>query len=373
MGAIRKLHRKDGSVSWEIDYLEPIGKVDEEGKVIKTRVRKSFKKKKNAEAELGKRVSLIAEDRLLDVKKKYEDTWGQLIDIYENDKSITDRTRYKSFKKYELPKIREYFGNNTPLVNITYADLMDHRNELMKEPTRNGGERKKSTINGVMVLLTQLFDYAKKRDMIKYSPFSENGTLLFKIPRKKKHRYLIEDEIERLLIACNGYLKDIIKVTLLSGMRRQEVLGLRWDETEDGFINLPGWRTKSGEDRGVPITDDLKDVLDEIKSRNDSEYVFPGKDGEPFKQVTRSYQTALEDAEIEDADFHTLRHTYATHFIRRGGSVPVLQEILGHEDINTTMIYVTLDDPYRVSEAKKMDGFLPQDVKLLPDKDPDKE
>lgn len=367
MGAIRKLHRKDGSISWELDYMEPTGKAGD-GKAIKKRVRISFKKKADAEAELGKRASLIAEDRYLDVKKRYDDTLGQLIDDYENDLAITKKARYRSFKKYQLPKIREYFGDNTPLVNITYADLMDYRNKLMRDPTRNGGERKESSINGTMVLLTQLFDYAKSRDMIEFSPLSENGTLLFKIPRKKKHRYLDENEIECLLSVCNGYLRDIIRVTLLTGLRRQEVLGLMWGEIEDGFINLPGERCKSGEDRRISITNDLDMVLEEIKSRNNSVYIFPGTDDKPFKQVTWSYRKALKDAEIEGADFHTLRHTYATHFIRRGGSVAVLRETLGHEDINTTMIYVTLDDPYRITEAKKMDGFLPQEAKLLDDK-----
>jgi len=369
MGAIRKLHRKDDSVSWELDYMEPTGKIDDNGKAIKKRVRLSFKKKGEAEAELGKRTSLIRENRFLDKKKEYNDTLGQLIDDYESDLAVTQRARYKSFKKYELPKIRKYFGDNTPLINITYADLMDYRNKLMADPTRNGGERKESTINGTMVLLTQLFDYAKSRDMIEYSPFSANGSLLFKIPRKKKHRYLAEDEIECLLSVCNGYLKDIIRVTILTGMRRQEALGLKWKEIEDGFINLPSERCKSGQDRRIPITNDLDIILQEIRARNNSEYVFPGPDGQPFKQVTRSYQRALKDAGIEGVDFHSLRHTYGTHFIRRGGSVAVLRETLGHEDINTTMIYVTLDDPYRINEAKKMDGFLPQEIKKLEGKE----
>ena len=216
-----------------------------------------------------------------------------------------------------------------------------------------------------MVLLTQLFDYARKRGMIETPPFSGNGTLLFKIPRKKKRRYLSEDEIERLLVTGNGYLRDIIRVTLLTGMRRQETLGLKWKEIEDGFINLPGWRTKSGQERRIAIMDDLKEVLKEIKAGNNSNYVFPNKDNKPFTQITKSYQKVLKDANIEGCDFHTLRHTYATHFIRRGGSVAVLREILGHEDINTTMIYVTLDDPYRINEASKMNGFLPHHVTLL--------
>ena len=63
--------RKRGK-SYQIDYFDPTGK----------RVRKSFRKRKDAEAELGKRVSLIAEGRYLDVKKDFKTTLGELIDKY---------------------------------------------------------------------------------------------------------------------------------------------------------------------------------------------------------------------------------------------------------------------------------------------------
>ena len=72
--AIRKREGKNG-VSWQIDYLDPDGK----------RVRKSFKKKKDAEAELGKRVSLIAEHRYLDMKKDYKTTVKELIEKYQEN------------------------------------------------------------------------------------------------------------------------------------------------------------------------------------------------------------------------------------------------------------------------------------------------
>ena len=66
--------RKRGD-SWQIDYLDPKGK----------RVRKSFKKKKDADAELGKRVSLIAEGRYLDVKKEYKTTLDDLLSKYQEN------------------------------------------------------------------------------------------------------------------------------------------------------------------------------------------------------------------------------------------------------------------------------------------------
>ena len=88
--------RKRGN-TWQIDHLDPNGK----------RVRLSFKKKKDAEAELGKRVSLIAENRYLDVKKDYRSTLGELLSKYEED--YQSQRGFKA-KKCFLKNIKERIG-----------------------------------------------------------------------------------------------------------------------------------------------------------------------------------------------------------------------------------------------------------------------
>jgi len=97
--------RKRGK-GYQIDYTDPNGK----------RVRKSFKKKKEAEAELGKRVSLIAEGRYLDVKKEYTTTLKDILDKYE--KNYGDQRSYETSKKYFIAEIRNYFGDDSLLKNI---------------------------------------------------------------------------------------------------------------------------------------------------------------------------------------------------------------------------------------------------------------
>ena len=91
--------RKRGN-GYQIDYFDPTGK----------RVRKSFKKKKDAEAELGKRVSLIAEGRYLDVKPEYKTTLGELIEKYQEN--FQTQRSYNSGKKFWLEKIKAEFGGD---------------------------------------------------------------------------------------------------------------------------------------------------------------------------------------------------------------------------------------------------------------------
>ena len=127
MATVRKrTSKKTGKATWQIDYFDPNGK----------RIRQSFKKKKDAEAELGKRVSLIAENRYLDVKKDYTTTLGELIDTYREN--FQDQASYKTAKVYFLRSIENHFGRETLLANIKYKDLETYRNQLKRTPTRSG-------------------------------------------------------------------------------------------------------------------------------------------------------------------------------------------------------------------------------------------
>ena len=110
---------------YQIDYFDPTGK----------RVRKSFKKKKDAEAELGKHVSLIAEGRYLDVKKEYKTTLKDVLSEYE--KNYKNQVSLQTGKRHYLENFKEYFGESTLLANIRYMNLETYRNHLRGKITKN--------------------------------------------------------------------------------------------------------------------------------------------------------------------------------------------------------------------------------------------
>jgi integrase len=336
--------RKRGN-SYQIDYFDPNGK----------RVRKSFDKKKDAEAELGKRVSLIAEKRYLDVKKDYKTTLGEILDKYkENYKS---QPSFKNWKRFCLENFRDYFGEDTRLTNIRYVDLETYRNNLKQKPTKNGSIRTVASVNREMSCLHHIFTKGVEWDMIERNPFEKGKTLLIK-ENNKRFRYLDQDEIDRLLKACiNDYTKDIIVTVLNTGMRRQEVLGLKWDQMQGEFIYLT--KTKTDEDRQIPINDDLAELFKSIRKRVQlrSEYVFCDKKGRAFKEIKTSFKAALRRAKINDFRFHDLRHTFASHFVMRGGTVKELQEILGHKTVAMTMRYAHLSQEHKKKAVNLLNGL----------------
>ena len=79
-------------------------------------------------------------------------------------------------------------------------------------------------------------------------------------------RFLNEDEIPKLLDACPGYLRNIVECALNTGMRRGEILGLKWSQIRNGFIYLD--KTKINEARQIPVNDTLEALFKQIRKEN---------------------------------------------------------------------------------------------------------
>ncbi len=352
--------RKRGN-SYQIDYFDPNGK----------RVRKSFRKKKDAEAELGKRVSLIAENRYLDVKKDYKTTLGELIVKYAEN--FKHQASFKNGKRTFIENFRSHFGEGSLLSNIRYVHLESYRNQLRRKPTHFGTIRTDASINREMACLHHLFVKAVEWDMMEQNQFEKGKCLLLK-ENNKRLRYLSQEEINSLLKACKGHIRDIVECALNTGMRRGEILTLKWSQIKGGFIYLQ--KTKTNNARQIPINEGLECLFEEIKKRQESpkknvigidrkpvkqqsfntEYVF-NYNGKHVSEVKRSFKKALQVAGIDDFRFHDLRHTFASHFIMRGGTIKELQEILGHKNISMTMRYAHLSQEHKKKAVNLLNGL----------------
>ncbi|BBO76153.1 integrase [Desulfosarcina widdelii] len=334
--------RKRGK-TWQIDYFDPNGK----------RVRKAFKKKKDAEAELAKRVSLIAEGRYLDVKRECTTVLKVLLDKYEENHK--HQPSYKTCKQYFIDDIRSRFGDDTLISNIRYVDLETYRNHLMNTLTKHKKKRSVATVNKAIGCLRHVFTKAVEWEMVESSPF-DKGRPLVRKENNKRLRFLTEEEIPKLLNACPVYLRNIVECTLNTGMRRGEVLSLKWDQVRNGFIYLT--KTKTNEARQIPINKDLDNLFKRIRKKDHltTEYVF-NYQGTPVADVKKAFATALKKAGIVDFRFHDLRHTFASHFAMRGGSLKDLQELLGHRTMTMTLRYAHLTQEHKKKAVNLLNGL----------------
>jgi len=208
--------------------------------------------------------------------------------------------------------------------------------------------------------------------MVERNPFDKGKTLRLK-ENNERLRFLSQEEIDLLLPECPNHLRRVVECALNTGMRRGEILGLKWANIRDGQIYLEASVTKTKEARQVPINDDLAALFKEIRKEQHlkSEYVFTYRKnegkmsettnltivGKPVKGVGSSFGTALRHTEIEDFHFHDLRHTFASHFIMRGGTLKELQEILGHKTIQMTMRYAHLSQEHKKKAVNLLNGL----------------
>jgi integrase len=336
--------RKRGN-SYQLDYYDPNGK----------RVRLTFDKKKDAEAELGKRVSLIAENRYLDVKKDYKTLFKKLLEKYEEN--FKHQPSFGSWKKFCIQNFIGYFGKETLLSNIRYMEIETYLNKLRLKPTRHGSVRTVASINREIGVLRHIFRKAVEWELVEESPFDKGKSLQFK-ENNSRIRYLTEEEISKLLAECKPkkHIYHIVVCALNTGMRRGEILTLRWNQIRNNFIYLE--KTKTNERREIPINDDFAKILKEIRKKQElkSKNVFIYH-GLTVQRVDRAFKYALKNAGIENFKFHDLRHTFASHAVMRGASLKEVQELLGHKSMTMTMRYAHLSQEHKKKAVNLLNGL----------------
>ena len=181
-----------------------------------------------------------------------------------------------------------------------------------------------------------------------------------KIP-KREHRYLSEQEFNKLLAQIVSVRdKAIVMLFLQVGLRLSEVVGLCRQDVElpkritqdPENVGLLQVTRKGGKEVVLPVNwkacRALKEWLKERRRMlpfdDPKEALFLNRYGYPLSQraIQKMLKKYLQDAGIENASVHTLRHTMATHYLANGANIRVVQEMLGHESLSTTAVYLGL-------------------------------
>jgi integrase len=194
---------------------------------------------------------------------------------------------------------------------------------------------KPATINRELACLKHMFSLAIKWKMADENPVKE--VQLFQ-EQQIEMRILARDEIDRLVANASPRLKPILLIALNTGMRKGEILPLRWHDVDldNQFFFLK--QTKSNKPRKIPMSGFVTDVLRSIKKTGEFVFANP-KTGKPISDLQTGFKAACRKAGISDLRFHDLRHTAATYMIIGGIDLVTVKEILGHATIQMTMRY----------------------------------
>lgn len=306
--------------------------------------------KKVAEVLAAKRIAEIAEGKYLDVRKSKKTKFAEFCNEYlEKYAKVNKRSWTRD--RTSINVLRPFFGNRR-LSQITPRLIEDYKIHREKSVC-------KATVNRELACLRRIFSIAMDWGKASDTPFKGKAVKFFK-EEKFRLRFLTKEEIARLLISCEetpkaAHLKPIVVLALNTGMRKGEILNLTWDQIdfENRIITLT--RTKTNEERHIPMNDSLISTLENIKnSYVRSDLVFGRTPEKPFLDVRRSFTAALKRASISNFRFHDLRHTFASHLVMGGVDLRTVMELLGHRDIKMTLKYAHLSPEHQLDSVEML-------------------
>lgn len=295
-------------------------------------------------------------------------------------KPYTQATYEQRIYKQIIPKI-----GNVQLDKVTtgtlekfYANLKSNGRLIRRETYGNGLSN--SVIRSIHAHCRSALEKAKVENLIRQNP-----AVLCTLPQKKSKEIevLSPADMQKLLIQAKYETDGFYEMFLLdlsTGLRRGELLGLKWDDINfearelkvsrqirysKGELQITPPKTKASE-RTIILPPPLVNILREYKSNVKSKWLFPSptKSEDVPRDPTacrKRLSRILEHAGCKHVPFHALRHTFATHALRYGMDVKTLACTIGHESVETTLnVYShTTDEGLRKaaeSIEKSMEG-----------------
>lgn len=264
-----------------------------------------------------------------------------------------DRAQYSVNAKVTETHISwliKWFGANTLLEDILTADvqaLIAKRRTQVAPATVNRHSTE---------LLRRIFKRAEKVYNIKPANPPDWPELILPEP-KERIRELSANEEMRLMLAIREDYRPVLAFSLLTGLRQNEVLQLKWSQIDQQQGVMRIW-VKGGYWRQIKIAASMWTILAPLRDHH-QEYVFtyvlqskrkklPKGTRIPIckDSLKRVWKYALKEAKIEDYTWHDNRHTALTILVRTTGSLKTAQILAGHSDISTTARYAhaTKDD-----------------------------
>ena len=200
--------------------------------------------------------------------------------------------------------------------------------------------------NTALAVLRQILSHAVKLEHIAVNP----ARGVRPNPRPKRTRFLSRDEIDRLhdVLDCHadgrrGQQVDIIRLLLLTGCRKNEIVRLKRREVDSGLLRLEDSKTGP---RTVFLNRKARDIVERLLAAASGEYLFPSpKDpARPISDNLPLWYAVRRGAGIEDVRIHDLRHNFGTQAVMQGVPLPVVAQLLGHSEVTMTLRYAHTGD-----------------------------
>ena len=256
----------------------------------------------------------------------------QLLERYEE--TITPLKKSRAAEKYLLRTIKSHPIASLCLDKLTPSMVTTYRDDRLRSVSP-------SSVRRELAILQHCLEVAKNEwgVALQQNPVSK---IKKPAPGKARERRITVEELERLrtaLAKCrNGLLSNIVMFAIHTGMRRGEILSIRWSDINFNASTVHLADTKNGEARTVPLSSSALAALPATDNRAAGERVFPISPN----AVRLAWERLKRRAGINDLHFHDLRHEAISRFFELGLSIPEVALISGHRDFKMLFRYTHL-------------------------------
>jgi len=268
-----------------------------------------------------------------------------------------------------IKPILEFFGSKR-LADVSPFDIERFKTKrrstpIVLNPDSKPISRSRSiaSVNRELSLLSRIFSLAILKEELTANPCQKVKAISGEQPRT---RYLLPEEEANLMPALERdsrqHLRVIVLLALNTGMRRGEILRLRWEQVDFHKSEIKATHTKTSRDRFIPMNQQVQGALQRLRDISDSDWLFPSRDGQSLKGVATAFRGACREAGIENFRFHDLRHTFGTRAADAGASLTAIAAVMGHADIHTTMRYAHATDQGRRRVVESVAGQIRTDL-----------
>jgi len=269
-----------------------------------------------------------------DTKILESTTLGQLLERYQREVSPLKRGSVQEIQRIDV--LRRHELAYRTMIGLSQQDIASFRDERLQSVAPSTAVRELAILSHVLEVAIR--DWGL--------PLAKNVVKLVRRPVicNERNRRLAPDEEQRLLDACDvgkiPFLRTLLVVAVETGMRRGELLGLKWSDFSHNRRVLSLALTKNGSGRDVPLSQRAFDMLIAWKEHSnvDQSTIFPMRAG----TLEQAWRRLLMRAGIKALRFHDLRHEGVSRLFERGLNVIEVSSISGHRDIRILKRYTHL-------------------------------
>ena len=258
-------------------------------------------------------------------------------------------------EKYILPR----FGKQSAIA-IDHAQVTELHHALRAKPVM---------ANKVVETLSRIYNAAEDKGLI---PEASNPcVLVVKNRERKRERFLTPDEFRRLGRALaeattrrrvSPYAVAAIRLLILTGCRKREILHLRWEQVDLEAAELVLPATKTGP-RNVSLSPRAVRVLQSIDRMPGNPWVIPGRiEGRPMRNIDEAWGVVCELAGLDNTRIHDCRHSFASRALALGENLPMIGRLLGHSELQATERYAHLDRDWVREAAVRIAESIASDI-----------